>query len=135
MKKDIENAEDIKLLVNDFYSKVTADNTLGHIFMDVAKVNWEHHLPVMYAFWESVLFGKMGYAGNPMDAHFKLNEKVTLTADHFNAWKFLFLETVDQHFDGEVAEMAKQKAISIADLMFYKINNDSSVPGVAQPKI
>lgn len=134
MKKDIQTAEDIKLLVDNFYKKAIADDSLGHIFTDVAKVNWEHHLPIMYAFWESILLGEIGYKGNPMDAHFRLNEKYTLTADHFNTWKFLFIETVDKHFEGEVADMAKLKAVSIADLMFYKIHNSYNSPGVAQPK-
>ena len=135
MKKDIQTGEDIKLLVDNFYRKAIADDSLGHIFTDVAKVNWEHHLPIMYAFWESILLGEIGYKGNPMDAHFRLNEKYTLTADHFNTWKFLFIETVDEHFEGEVADMAKQKAVSIADLMFYKIHNSYNSPSVAQPKI
>jgi hemoglobin len=134
MKKDIENAGDVKLLVDEFYKKAVADKSLGHIFTDVAKVNWEHHLPIMYKFWESLLLGQVGYVGNPMDAHFRLNQKITLTADHFNSWKFLFTSTVAQYFEGEVAEMAKQKAISIADLMFYKIQNSYNIPGVAKPK-
>ncbi|MDA9555802.1 group III truncated hemoglobin [Pelobium sp.] len=134
MKKDIENHEDIKKLVDNFYQKATSDNALGHIFNDVAKVNWEHHLPVMYAFWESILLGQVGYTGNPMDAHFRLNEKISLTNEHFNTWKFLFCETVDEYFEGEVANMAKQKAVSIADLMFYKIHNYYNSPGFAKPK-
>lgn len=134
MKVDIQNSEDIKLLIDAFYQKAVADAALGHVFTDVAKVNWAHHLPIMYAFWESVLFGEAGYHGNPMDAHFKLNEKFTLTAEHFNSWKFLFIETVDENFEGEIANMAKERARSIADLMFYKIHNSYNAPGVAQPK-
>lgn len=131
MKPDIQNTEDIKLLVDKFYDKAVADDSLGHIFTDVAKVNWAHHLPVMYSFWESTLLGITGYKGNPMDAHFKLNEKFTLTAEHFNSWKFLFIETVDEYFEGEIAAMAKERARSIADLMFYKIHNHYNSPGVA----
>ncbi|MEO5911497.1 MAG: group III truncated hemoglobin [Pelobium sp.] len=134
MKKDIENHDDIKLLVDEFYQKAVADEDLGHIFTDVAKMNFEHHLPIMYAFWESVLLGKVGYVGNPMDAHFKLNEKITLTDAHFNTWKFLFMQTVDHHFEGEIANLAKGKAVSIADLMFYKIHNSYHSPGIAKPK-
>ncbi len=134
MKKDIQTQDDIKLLVNNFYKKATVNEYLGYIFNDVAKVNWEHHLPVMYAFWESVLLGVIGYKGNPIDAHFHLNEKIPLTADHFNIWKSLFLETVDENFEGEVAKMAKEKAISIADLMFFKIHNSYNFPGLVKPK-
>ena len=46
MKKDIENRGDIILLINTFYEKVKRDEVIGYIFNDVAKVNWEKHLPV-----------------------------------------------------------------------------------------
>ena len=46
MKKDIENREDIVVLINRFYEKVKKDEVIGYIFNDVAKVNWEKHLPV-----------------------------------------------------------------------------------------
>lgn len=134
MKKDIQKADDIKLLVDEFYKKAVDDKDLGHIFTDVAKVNWEHHLPIMYAFWESTLFGIQGYKGNPMDAHFKLNQKIELTGEHFSRWKSLFIQTIEENFNGEIAELAKDKAVSIADLMFYKIHNYYNSPGVAKPK-
>lgn len=123
MKKKIEDINDIKLLVDSFYDKVNKDEILSPIFNDVAKVNWENHLPIMYKFWASTLLGEMGYKGNPMDAHFRLNEKHKLEGSDFNRWKSLFIETVDELFEGEIAEQAKQRAISIADLMFYKIQN------------
>jgi len=65
MKRDIEQRSDIELLVNSFYDKVKQDIIIGYIFNDVAKVHWEHHLPVMYNFWEGVIFNKNLYDGNP----------------------------------------------------------------------
>lgn len=134
MKKDIENSADIKLLIDSFYKKAVDTEDLGHIFTDVAKVNWEHHLPIMYSFWESTLLGTFGYKGNPMDAHAKLNQMHTLTAEHFNHWKTIFMTTVDENFEGEIATLAKEKARSIADLMYYKIHNYYNSPAVAKPK-
>ena len=122
MKKDIQSIDDIKLLVDTFYNKAVKNDLLGHIFTDVAKVNWEHHLPIMYSFWASVLLGTPGYVGNPMDAHFRLNQKITLTDQAFNSWKGLFVDTVDELFEGQIADEAKKKAVSIADLMFFKID-------------
>jgi hemoglobin len=129
MKKDIENIEDIKLLVDNFYQKAIKNNLIGPIFTDVAKVNWEHHLPIMYSFWASTLLAIPGYVGNPMDAHFRLNQKITLTDKDFNTWKDLFVETINDFFEGEIAEQAKKKAVSIADLMFYKIQNYNQSAG------
>jgi len=135
MKKDIQNIEDIKLLVDNFYRKVGDNDLLGPIFNDIAKVNWEKHLPIMYAFWASNLLGKIGYKGNPMDAHFKLNKKVPLTDEAFNTWKGLFIETVEDFFEGKVANEAKKRAVSIADLMFFKIHNFEQSAGVNIGKI
>lgn len=124
--KDIETRADIILLVDHFYSKVQDNQTIGPIFTHVANVDWSHHLPKMYDFWESILFGKAIYKGNPMLTHFSLNEKAPLKAEEFNTWKTIFYEVVDELFAGENAETIKQKAQSIADLMHFKINSPKS---------
>ena len=122
MKKDIENRNDIELLVNGFYDKVKEDKMIGYIFNDIAKVRWEHHLPVMYDFWESIIFNKNTYSGNPMIVHTKLNEKTPLTQQHFNQWLHLFTSTVDELFAGKNAEVTKQRAASIADVIQIKVS-------------
>lgn len=126
MKKDLHNREDIILLVNTFYNKVQSNDNIGPIFTDIARVDWSQHLPKMYDFWESILFGKATYKGNPMLTHFDLNKKTSLKQAEFNAWKMLFFETVDDLFEGEYAETIKQKAQSIADLMHFKLNSPDS---------
>lgn len=131
MKTDIQTEDDIKLLVDQFYDKVIAHETLGYIFTQVAKVDWDKHLPIMYRFWSSNLLGTMEYKGYVIDVHFKLNDKIALTEDHFEDWKTLFYETVDQYFSGETAELAKARAKTVADLMFYKISN---VPNIKKPE-
>lgn len=126
MKKDIHNREDIVLLVDTFYKNVALNKQIGPIFTDVAKVDWSHHLPKMYDFWESILFGKAIYKGNPMLTHFALNEQTPLQTEAFETWKNLFFQTVDDLFKGENANLIKQKAQSIADLMHFKINSPQS---------
>ncbi|WP_131539049.1 group III truncated hemoglobin [Pedobacter nototheniae] len=128
MKKDILNRTDIILLVDTFYKRVEQDITIGPIFTQVANVDWAHHLPKMYDFWESVLFGKAVYKGNPMIKHFELKHKATLQEEQFNTWKAIFYQTVDDLFEGENAETIKQKAQSIADLMHFKLN--ASMPHI-----
>ncbi|PWS28323.1 sec-independent protein translocase TatC [Pedobacter yonginense] len=123
MKADIENRADIITLVNAFYQKVQQNLTIGPIFTEVVQVDWSHHLPKMYDFWESILFGKAIYKGNPMLTHFAVNQKASLKQEEFNTWKLIFFNTVDELFEGENAQIIKQKAQSIADLMHFKINN------------
>ncbi len=120
-KSDITDRADIEKLVNDFYRKVKADPVIGYIFTEVAALDWDHHLPTMYAFWESVLLDAGTYRGNPILKHIELDGKLRLTPEHFDQWKKLFNETVDDAFEGPKADLAKQRAEMMAQLMWYKI--------------
>ena len=129
MKKDIASGKDIELLVNEFYNKVRADETIGFIFTDIAHVNWEKHLPVMYDFFENMLFYTGSYTGNPMEIHKHLNGVFPLTEAHFRQWNTLFSTTVDELFEGTTANLAKQRVKSISTVMQIKILNESSTAG------
>jgi len=80
-------------------------------------VNWEKHLPVMYKFWENAIFYSGGYLGNPLIVHKHLNKLFPLTTEHFVEWNKLFLGTVDELFEGQNANLAKQRALSISTVM------------------
>lgn len=119
--KKLETREDVEFLVNKFYDKIRIDETIGFFFNDVAKVNWDLHLPKMYSFWETLLFGKASYKGNPMMAHFPINQIEAMEKHHFEQWVNLWTKTLEENFEGEFAEAAKTKAGNIASLMAYKM--------------
>jgi|SRR5690554_190640 hemoglobin len=121
MKNDIQNRSDIELLVNTFYEKVRENKMLGYIFNDVAKINWESHLPKMYSFWASILLGEHSFSGNPMQKHIALSKITEMTDKEFSEWLYLFIETVDELFVGEKANEAKLRAGNIARLMLHNI--------------
>ena len=115
-KPDIATPADVKTLIDAFYAKVQADDVIGYIFNDIAKVDWPRHLPVMYAFWEFLLLGNPdGYRGNPIQKHFDLHQKHPLKAAHFDRWVELFHATVDELFAGSTADNAKFRAFAIAE--------------------
>ncbi len=118
---DIQNRKDIITLVDSFYEKVLKDELLGRIFTNVVKVDWEKHLPRMYDFWETTLFYESKYSGNPMQVHVDLNQRFPLTKVHFDRWLALFNQTVDELFEGNMATLARQRALSIATVMQVKI--------------
>lgn len=106
MKTDIETRADIDDLMNRFYSKALNDEVIGYIFK-IAKLDIEHHLPVIGDFWETLLFGTGDYqrhGRNPLQLHALLNLKTPLRAEHFRRWLEIFTETVDETFAGERAE-------------------------------
>lgn len=127
--KKLETREDIELLVNKFYDKVGQDETIGFFFNDIAKVNWGEHLPKMYKFWETLLFGQVSYKGNPMVAHFPINEKLPMEKFHFEHWLKLWTETVEENFAGETADLAIYKASNIANLMAFKMETATRLSG------
>lgn len=114
--KDIENREDIKKMINTFYQKVRKDDLLGPIF-DEAIQDWEVHLPTMYDFWDSMLFGAGTYKGNPFAKHIPLSIDET----HFAKWIEIFIQSIDNQFVGSKSEEAKQRANSIAQVFTYKL--------------
>ena len=114
---DIENIDDIIVLVDRFYDKVNADPLLSPVFNEIAKVNWEEHLPVMYSFWSAVLFDTNTYKGQPFTSHIDL----PIDTEHFQRWLELFRQTVDENFEGEKAREIKEKAESIAMIFQTKL--------------
>lgn len=121
MKSDITSKTDIKLLVDTFYNKVQQNKVLAPIFNDVAKINWDKHLPKMYSFWGSLLLQEHSYNGNPMKIHVQLSKMTPMSATEFSEWISLFYQSVDELFEGATAEEAKTRAANIAQLMQHKI--------------
>lgn len=121
-KKDIQDRADIARLIRAFYTHAMADELIGPFFTEVAAINLEEHLPVMYDFWENLLFQTGGYRGGMMQKHIALDRKKRLSPEHFNRWLELFEREVDEQFQGPKAEEAKKRARSIAPSMQIKMN-------------
>lgn len=121
---DITDRRDVACLVSVFYDRVRADDVLGPIFDDVAHVDWPTHLPLMYDFWESVLFGAATFKGAPLEAHRALARRTPLTSGAFDRWIALFHQTVDDLFAGFTANHAKQSASRIALVLQHHIAAD-----------
>ena len=122
MKKDLETRDDVYLLVSSFYIKVRKDEVLAPFFNDVIK-DWDAHLERLTTFWEASLFLKTKYTGNPLETHIKVDadNKNTITEQHFGLWLNLWLETIDELFEGDFAQNAKFKARKMGSFLYLKI--------------
>lgn len=122
---DIETRTDIDLIMRVFYERALADDVIGYIFTDVAKLDLEHHLPIIGDFWESMLFQTGDYAKhgrNPLEVHKALHQKSNLKSEHFERWLNIFFRSVNEEFAGERAELLKTRANAIASRMQEFIN-------------
>jgi hemoglobin len=128
VKRDIQNRADIELLVNDFYTKVMKDEILAPFFSGHLQLNFAEHKPIMVDFWEFNLFQTpMIYMRNVMNPHLELNKKMPMCPAHFETWIAIFNATVDELFEGEKANQAKDSAFTIGTTMQYKIKKINEV--------
>lgn len=113
MKLDIKTDADIKKLIYSFYDKVRKDQLLSPIFNEIITGDWTEHLETMCRFWSTMLLYTRTYKADPMAKHLPL----PLTNEHFIRWIYLFQETVNDLFEGKVANDAKETADNIGRLM------------------
>ncbi|ARV08348.1 globin [Winogradskyella sp. PC-19] len=121
-KSDIKTREDIHLLVSSFYKKVRKDHVLGPFFNDTIK-DWDAHFEHLTTFWESSLFLKTKFNGNPLEAHVKVDadNNNSITELHFGLWLNLWFQTIDELFKGDYAENAKRRARKMGTFLYLKI--------------
>ena len=123
-KRDICNRHDIEIFIIRFYEQVVKDETIGTIFTDVVKVNWETHIPLIIDFWETILLDNPVYKNNAMEVHYHINRLFPLEKKHFTTWLHLFNTAIDELHQGDVTELAKKRAAGIAAVMEFKMKND-----------
>lgn len=120
-KNDIQNREDILLLMQQFYNKLLKDPSISYLFTDIAKIDLAHHLPILVDFWDSLLFQSDTYHKNAMQPHINLHKISPLQKHHFDTWLTFFKTTVDELFEGPIAFLAKERAMSIATVMQIRV--------------
>lgn len=115
--EDISNKNDISVFVDSFYDKVRHDTLIGPVFFGAITGDWQPHLDRMYAFWDSVLFSKPGFTGNPFAKHVTLR----ISQEHFDRWLLLFDQTIAENFVGPLADEAKNRASMIAKIFVSRL--------------
>jgi hemoglobin len=126
--RDISNREDCERLVRTFYGRALTDPVIGFIFVDVAKLDLEAHVPKIASFWETILLGAQSYAGGAFRPHAVINAQVQLRAGHFDRWLWLWRMTVDELFAGERAELAKSHAERVARAFHARLRMLEAAP-------
>ena len=121
-KNDIKTREDIRILIHTFYAEVREDDLLGPIFNTMIK-DWDTHLSLLVDFWETNLFFIKKYAGNPLEAHVradKFNDH-KINELHFGTWLNLWFKNIDTLYEGDNAQLAKNRARNMSTFMNMEI--------------
>jgi len=122
MKEDLKERADINKLVVTFYSKVRKNDEIGYFFNNTIQ-DWDEHLEKLTDFWESNLFFTGSFRGNPAIAHVKVDmaHDNKITEYHFGIWLNLWFQTIDELFEGEMAQRLKNNARKMSTHLFLRI--------------
>jgi len=120
-RHDIRDRADCERLVRAFYGRALVDPVIGFIFTDVAKLDLEEHVPVITSFWETMLLGAGTYGGGAFGVHANLNRQVPFRAGHFVRWLTLWSMSVDELFEGPVADEAKRHGERVANAFHRRL--------------
>lgn len=119
--KDIQTPEEIYIVVDEFYKKLLADDTISYIFTDVVKIKLEEHLPILVTFWSQAILGTGGYVNNLTQIHLDVNAKSYLSKELFDIWLTHFEAAIDENFEGFNCERMKNQANNLSTIMQIKI--------------
>jgi len=106
-KPDITDRRDIQKFILLFYQNVIKDVTIRAIFTKIFPLNWEHHIPLITDFWETILLDNPVYKKNAMEIHYELNKTYNHEKKHFDAWLHLFNTTFDHMYSSEKVLLGK----------------------------
>jgi hemoglobin len=123
---DIETRADCERLVRAFYGSALQDPIIGYLFVDVARLDLEAHVPTITSFWETVLLDARSYRGGAFRPHAELHAKAGLRAGHFERWLRLWIGTVDELFAGPRADLAKAHALRVAHAFHGRLRSHPS---------
>ena len=109
--------ENIRIMVDRFYSKILKDELLADFFIqklgdEMISDEWQTHLGLLTDFWASIILGDTAYKGQPVKPHMHMEG---LKRETFERWLELFFQTVDRLYVKEAADTFKTRSQTIAD--------------------
>ena len=96
MKQDLSNHDQLEALLRHFYQLVLADSIIGYLFVDVAKIDLDAHLPKVVHVWHDLLFATKHYDGGLFAAHLGVHNQVALKPGHFTRWLYLLERSIQE---------------------------------------
>jgi hemoglobin len=115
------NKTHIENLITNFYEQIKQDELLGPIFNDVAKVNWEEHIPLLVNFWSSIMLGTNEYHGGAFGKHVMLSHQTPINKQHFDHWLEIFTQQANQDLPKPYNEIIVNRANMIAQSLLTGI--------------
>jgi hemoglobin len=125
--RDLDSPAAIDTFVDAFYRRVLADPLLAPLFLEVAGVRLEDHLPRIKAYWRKMLLGDADYRRHMMAKHRAVDARVPFSDEQYARWLAHFEATLGEAYEGPGAERAKTLARRIAGNMRRNLETTRSL--------
>ena len=113
-KPDLDSRPQVERFVDLFYQRLLADTDMSPIFLEVARVDLDQHLPHIKDYWCKLLLGESVYRRHTMNIHRQLHDRRPLEGGDFQRWLGHFNAALDTNFAGPGVEKARRIASAIA---------------------
>lgn len=112
---DLDSREHIDAMVHGFYRRLLDDPQMAPLFLDVAKVDLNRHLPIICQYWHKMLLGDSSYQRHMMAKHRALDDQHPLTGELHERWLMHFMKNLEGRFVGPYTDKAKRIATRVID--------------------
>ena len=115
---DLDCRENIDAMVHGFYRRLLDDPVMAPMFLDVATIDLQQHLPTICQYWYKMLLGEREYRRHMMAKHRALDDKQPLTGEHHERWLQHFMNNLDGRFAGPYTDRARHIDFRVMDNLY-----------------
>ena len=109
-------------MVHGFYRRLLDDPVMAPMFLDVAAIDLQQHLPTICQYWYKMLLGETDYRRHMMAKHRALDDKQPLTGEHHERWLQHFMNNLDGRFAGPYTDRARHIAFRVMDNLYAQLS-------------
>ena len=119
---DLDYRENIDAMVHGFYRRLLDDPVMAPMFLDVAAIDLQQHLPTICQYWYKMLLGETDYRRHMMAKHRALDDKQPLTGEHHERWLQHFMNNLEGRFAGPCTDRARHIAFRVMDNLYAQLS-------------
>lgn len=119
---DLDCRENIDAMVHGFYQRLLDDPVMATMFLEVAGIDLQQHLPTICQYWYKMLLGETEYQRHMMAKHRALDDREPLTGEHHERWLGHFMANLEGRFAGPMTDRARLIAQRVMHNLYMQLS-------------
>lgn len=119
---DLDCRENIDAMVHGFYQRLLKDPVMAPVFLEVAGIDLQQHLPTICQYWYKMLLGEQDYQRHMMAKHRALDDREPLTGEHHERWLGHFMANLEGRFAGPMTDRARLIAQRVMHNLYMQLS-------------